>query len=177
MLKELELLNKKLTDDYGYFQASELANWRMVWSEDEFEKRVGNYEDRTPEGYLIRKVLECRNVPKYKQWVNNKFILERIMPNNNNEVVGKLSYEPTYIFENPYNAPPIYDAIKFIVERVYEQASRAVGIKYKEEDYKQEDKKRIDKIIEELYGDRNDTTDALAYREGIVVPSNYGVVE
>jgi hypothetical protein len=174
----LEQINEKLKNEYGFFQASEKPNWQLVWSEDEMEKRYGTFEDRTPEGYLIRKVKEVREVYKYRQWLRNKYILERILPNlGNPELLEKTSYEPVYVFENPFNAPPSWDAIKFGVEQTYRNAARVMGVKYKEEDYKAEDKKRIDKIVEELYGDRTDVSDALAYREGIVVPNNYGVVK
>lgn len=174
--ERLERLNTRLKTEYGYFQGSPSPNWRVVWSEDQFEKRYGTFEDRTPEGYLIRRVSEVREVPKYRQWVHNKYILERMMANftHNGEMITKMQYEPVYVFENPENQPPIFDAIKFIVELVYEQAARACGVPYvKYAEDPDAEEKRIAKIREELYGDRTDVSDALAYKEGIVVPSNF----
>lgn len=171
-------LNQKLIDEYGYYKASESPNWRLVWSEDEMEQRFGTFEDRTASGLFIRRVTEVRNVPKYKQWIRNKYILERIMPNmGNKEILTKLTYEPVQAFENPENAPPSWDAIKFTVELVFKRAKAAMGYAHKEPSFEEQqhlDKVRIDKIKNEIYGDTSDVADALAYREGIVVPRNYG---
>lgn len=175
--ERIDRLNEKLKMEYGYFQGSPAPNWRIVWSEDQFEKRYGAFEDRTPEGHLIRRVNEVREVPKYRQWVHNKYILERMLANvsHSGEMILKTTYEPVYVFENPENQPPIWDAIKFIVELVYEQCARAVGIPYvKYAEPEDAEEKRIKAIQDELYGDRTDVSDALAYKEGIVVPSNFG---
>jgi len=147
MLDELEKLNLKLASEFGYFDGY-TPNWRVIWSDDELEKR---FVTHTPEGLeLLYK--EVREIPKYRQWIHKKFVLERVLPIPEGVETDLV--------------------IKLIVETVYNAARQAVGIKYKDPDSIPEDKKerelqRINTLQVELFGNETATTDSLMQQTGV----------
>lgn len=181
----IESLNKQLIDLYGIDTVTGLPIWRIVWSEDQFEKRMGTYDDYTKGGLYIRTVTEVREVPKYRQWIQQKFILERlvIVPiQNEKELIdNKLSYEPIWTFEDKRgNAlPPKIQASKFIIDSIYAaQYSNHNLARYSDPDNCQEaqienKKERINNLMEELYGDESNLMGTTISGESIIVPRNY----
>ncbi len=173
--RDIDTVNRLLVDHFGRLENT--ASWRVVWSEDQFEYRYGTYEDRTPEGFFIREVTERRKVPKYSQWVNSKWVLERILvvplsPNPDHpELSTGLSYEPIWVFED--DLPPTWGAVQFVVKQVYENMRQAnTGVKYKDPDSEPKEaehlkEERIKELEESLFSDETDTGDALAYRQGV----------
>ena len=92
----IEEINKKLLEEF----CTEFGNaprFRVVFSEDQFEKR---FTDRTDEGFeLIHP--EVRLLPKYKQWIREKYILERLIPIvGETDLITKVSYEPAWVFQD-----------------------------------------------------------------------------
>jgi hypothetical protein len=177
--REIERINNFLIKEYGYHGATHPI-WRVVWSHDEFEKR---WTDRTHEGLqLLHK--EVRTLPKYRQWADNFYILERFLEvpsGTDSDLVEDYSYEPVWVFRgsNDEPLPPDLEAIRIIIGQVYSAAARVTGAKYKndEDDPKiahEVKRARLDKLKSFLFGDENSTTDALAHGDGVVVPRNYG---
>jgi hypothetical protein len=180
----LDQINNYLARDYGYFDGH-TPHWRVVYSDDQFEKRLTEY---TKEGLelLVPQVVE---VPKYKQYIQDKYILERalgIPEFVETDLVSKWSYEPVHTFGIGKNeivefADDFYEAIRFIIHTVYSASAGYLGVKYKNpEDVDPKDapeayKLRIKRLQDELFPDETETGDALRYREGIVVPNSYGV--
>jgi len=176
---QLDRLNKKLEDEFGRME--DRARYRVVFSEDELEMRHGTYRDFTREGIFLREVTETRQVPKYKQWVDASYILERVTIlesfDHENSLIGKLSYEPLHVFRKlGKENVPTYEACKFLIQVVIE-GTRAPGdyVKYKDPEGNPElaralKQNEVDKLIEELFGNETDVTDALAHKSGIVVP-------
>lgn len=177
MLVNLIALNKRLADHFGLYLDGQ-PNWRVVWSENQLEKRFGTYEDRTPEGLFIRRVTEVREVPKYKQYIHNRYILERLLPVPSNDPEGapvtKLTYEPLWVFEGSAGQPipPTFEACKFIVDKVVDaMAKPGVHAQYKEtnDDVRREDKAEFDHIHEALFGSESSIADALHYGKGVFI--------
>ncbi len=174
----IETINRRLSDQFG--EVENRQNFRVVWSEDQLEKRWTNY---TNEGFeLIHP--EVRELPKYKQWVQNKYILEKlVVVPEVNDLTTKLSYEPLWVFETPDGNPvrPTWMGVKFIVQAVLNNIENAGNYKkYKDPDEGLKTKEQLEKkddelkrLQEELFPNESDVGDALAYREGISVPSNY----
>lgn len=170
-------INTQLESQFGRLENR--PTWRVVWSEEQFEWRYGTYEDRTPEGFFIREVTERRRVPKYRQWAPEKWVLERLLvvPVDNDidhpQIDTKLSYEPIWVFEE--NAPPVWSAIKFMVEQIYQNMEQHnTGAKYKDpdlhsnlEEAEANKEVRIKKLHEDLFGNETEVGDALAYRQGV----------
>jgi len=179
----IEAINKSLKELYGVDTVSGLPMFKVVWSEDEYEKRFGTFDDITPAGIFIRTVTEVREMPKYKQWIQEKHILERlvVVPDyQQKELAGaKISYEPliTFFKTNKYTGKhdyvaPTLEQCKFIIDSTLaaqivakmmimgnESPDRLPTARYtdpeegSQEQYIATRRAGIDKIVEELYGD------------------------
>jgi hypothetical protein len=183
LTERIESINRQLIDLFGIDTITGRAIWRIVWSENQFEKRL---IDTTPEGlFLLTSIV--MEVPKYRQWIKEKYVLERlvIVPDiNQNELpVSKLSYEPIFVFENARGEylPPKMEVCKIVIDTVYAAQGKSSLAKYKDPDSDSKDpqvalamqRARADAIMEELFSDETNISDALARKEGIIVPRNY----
>lgn len=172
MNKDVEIMNMWLERDYGYFEAT-YPLFRISWSEDQIEKRVVNH---SPEGFeLINPVVEER--PKYRQWLHNKYILERLIPVPSiADLVDKISYEPVWVFEDKdeNSLPPNYDVCKIVIAAIHAASAKAIGAKYLDPrtrpDFKEEEIVRLAKLQEELFGNETDLTDSLAAGSAVFIP-------
>jgi hypothetical protein len=183
LTEPIELINERLEHQFGKNDTG-LPNWRVVFSEDQFEKRYGTYQDFTPNGVFIREVTEVREAPKYRQWIREKFVLERltVIPDYNiTELPAtKLSYEPMWVFEDKSGnyLPPRFDACKFLIDNLRENLSRPYYPRYKDPDSDPEVAKvnaelRVKELQESLFGDETEVGDALKYKQAIVVPKEF----
>ncbi len=178
MSETVESINKQLRDEYSLAWNGQPI-WRVVWSEDQIEKRHGTYNDYTPGGMFLRTVTEWREVPKYRQWIQEKFVLERltVIPEiNQDELVDKVSYEPVWVFEdnkgNPL--PPKWVVAKIVVDSIYAATGKASLHKYVDPELDPEYKnKQLEDLQRELFANETNVGDALAHREAIVVPRNF----
>lgn len=186
LAETIETINRQLVDSFGIDTITGLSMWRVVWSEDQFEFRHGTYDDFTPSGIFIRTVTEIRWVPKYRQWVKEKYVLERLVLipeiNQGDLPATKMSYEPMYVFESNSGKylPPRLDAAQFVINTVLAAQGKGNLARYKDpaaglssEDYLAMKEKEIDDLQAELFGNETDTGDAIAHGEAIIVPSNY----
>lgn len=184
----LEVLNQRLIDRYGLFEGNKSQpNYRLSWSEDQYERRFGEYPKFDNSGNYLGSVSGFCFVPKYKQWMPRQWVLEILLPVpdvEGAELTTKLTYEPLHGFVNVYSGRPIdptWRAIEFLIEQVKTQAAKVVKVGYKDPLIDECDPKianevkeaRLNGLIAELFGNENDTTDALSYKEGVSVPSNY----
>ncbi len=118
--KEVELINKSLIDFYGIDTFSSQPIFRVVWSNDQFEKRLMDYTDAGI--HLLYP--EVREVPKYRQWNPNRYILERLVvvpvPQMVDLAGAKVSYEPIYTYadKNDNYLPPRLESTKFIIDNL-----------------------------------------------------------
>ena len=174
-METLETINKRLKDNYG--ETADRPNFRIVWSEDEFENRLTYFTD---EGFeLIHP--EVRRLPKYKQWIHEKYVLERLTAvpviSENELPECKLSFEPLWVFEDVKGFPvkPTWAAAKFVIETVHEQVRTAgVYTKYKDPENGLTQEQMFEKrnselqvIQDELFGNETTIGDALAHRQGV----------
>ena len=199
----VDVINKSLKDLYSTDIVTGLPIFRIVWSEDEMEKRYGTFDDFLPGTQIfLRTVTETREVPKYRQWIHNKHILERLVlvPEFQQHELpsSKVSYEPLWVFEDRVGnyLPPRLDAAKFIIDGVLEaQIVNTMMITGKEsqdkpnlaryidpegttEGAKAFRKQEIDGMVEELFGDETGLMGQTLSRsqgggQAIIVPHNY----
>jgi len=173
-IEKIETINKRLLDHYG--STNNLPNFRIIFSEDQFENRLTNYTD---EGFQLIHP-EVRRLPKYKQWIQEKYILERLMEVpaiNQNELQNILSYEPIWVFEDKEGLPlrPAWIAAKMVVDQIHQNMeNKGIFTRYKDPDDGLKTKDQLEKkdhelkqLEEALFGDENDITDALAYGNGV----------
>ena len=167
LTEPLESINFQLIENFGIDTSTGDPIWRVVFSEDQFEKRLGTYDDYSGNIYL-RTVTEVRLVPKYRQWIQKKYVLERlvVVPELNMPELPatKLSYEPIWVFEdiNGNYLPPKWEAAKFIIDTIYAaQYSNHNLRKYVDDESTQEKslelkEQRVNSIIESLWGDQSE---------------------
>jgi hypothetical protein len=157
-------INKQISDVYG--RTNDLPNFRLVWSDDQYEKRWTNYTD---EGFILSQP-EVRLLPKYRQYIQHKYVLEGLKPvPDQTDLVTKLSYEPIWVFETKKGEAlyPRWEAVHFILETLRHNIEHAgETVRYKE-DTEEEHAKRIASLQEELFGNETNIGDHLAHKTGI----------
>lgn len=160
LTETVESINRQLIDLFGIDTITGLPIFRVVWSNNQFEKRL---MDTTDTGIILLTPV-VREVPKYKQWIRDKFILERLVlipdVNQSELPTQKLSYEPLWVFQNSQGdpLPPALWACKFVVDTVYAAMGKRSLRKYvdvEEQNPVEEREKRIEKLTEELFGDES----------------------
>jgi hypothetical protein len=175
LVEPIDKINERLKREFGT-DLSGKPYWRVVWSEDQLEKRHATFNDYTPEGIFIRSFTGVREVPKYSQWIKEKYVLEKltIIPEvNSSELpVNKLSYEPIFPFETKTGKylPPKFDAAAFVIETLFDQVRKAPFRRPEEGESPELAEQRLKALEESLFGNETDVGRALAYKEAIVVP-------
>lgn len=166
---EVNRINSQLINHFGIDTSTGQPMWKVVWSDDQLEMKKMDFNDNGVP-LLHPKV---REVKKYG-YIEHKWILEQlvIVPEvNQEELAGaKLSYECLFIFETESGQalPPNFEACKFVIDLINATKGNGNLSKYLDNPDSPEIKsKRIDKLCEELFGDENTTTDALAYKQGV----------
>jgi hypothetical protein len=171
----IEDINKKLERDFGRFDDGR-PNFRVIWSNDIFEKRWTAF---TSSGIELLQP-EVRELPKYRNWCPNRYILERLVPvPKETDLLTKTSYEPAWVFQdrNQVYLPPFYDGCVFVIESILEAGGKKGGFaKYKDETATEEARQAmIQKVQDDLFGNETDVGDHLAYGTGVVVPGSNAV--
>jgi len=167
LIESIRSINEKLKQEYGSFSDGR-PNFRVVFSEDEYEKRWTNF---TQEGFeLLNK--EVRLLPKYKQWLKQKYVLERLVPvGPDSDLTEKTSYEPSYVFQDKHMnyLIPRFDVCSFVIESIYAAMSKAgTHARYRDVNETPEVReKRLDDMKEKLFGNDTDVSHALAYGSGV----------
>jgi hypothetical protein len=178
LTEPIESINQQLIDLFGIDTVTGQPIFRVVWSEDQLEKRL---TDTTLEGLQLL-YPEIALLPKYRQWIQEKWVLERlvIVPEvNESELLNvKLSYEPLWVFQNDREEylPPTLWAAKFVVDTVYAAMGKKSLAKYVDEEAKNPEEfreKRINQLQEELFGDESNLLLRTVTGEAIVVPQEY----
>ena len=172
---EVDRINESLRDSYGIETVSGLPMWRVVWADDQLEKRKSKF---SPKGIELI-VPEVFEFPKYLH-IKGKWILENLVlvPEfQRDELCGVTkSYECLFVFEHQLTGkmlPPRYDVCQFVIHNVeVAKGARFNSAKYTEDPEKA--RKELDAMQEYLWGDETAIVDHTQYGTGVFVPSNYG---
>jgi hypothetical protein len=163
-------INSQLRSRYGISTDDKQPIFRIVWSNDQLEKRKSKF---TPNGIELL-FPEIQEFKKYEIiGVVDKWVLERLVlvPEIQQDELGvKVSYEPIWVFQdkdgNPL--PPFLDACLLVVNTLYAALGKKSLRPYIDEEGTAEAKEaRIDKLSEELFGNETSTGDALAHKSGV----------
>lgn len=178
----LDYINNLLKEHFGIDTDTSKPIWRVVWSDSQYEHRLGTYDDYSPGGIYLRTITEVRETRKYT-WINNKYVLERlvVIPDQNLKELPatKKSYEPLWVFEDAKGnyLPPLFRACKLIVDSVYAaiySTSNLARYKKSSEETEKETKDRVDGYVNELFGDESGLMQStLGGGNAIIVPSTY----
>lgn len=174
MIEPIDVLNARLIDYYGITVDSGLPVYRIVHSDEILEKRRMKH---TEEGIELPFGEIVREVPKYRQWIQNRYILEQLqVVTGETDLTTPISYEPIWVFQNEAKqpVPPMWEAIQFIITTMMSARGKSDMAKYIDPaidpDFQE---KRIQSVYDGLFGDKTPVADALSLGEGIVVPSNF----
>jgi len=176
-MEKLETLNQRLVDHFGIDSDTARPMFRIVWANDQLEKRMVSELDSG----IALLFPEVREVKKYP-YLKDLYVLERLVVipevNAHELPTQKLSYEPIFAYRknNGDPIPPMWEGTKFIVDTLYAALGKKSLRKYVDSEKNTTPEGREQRITElqgELFGDESDTGDALRYREGIVVPQSY----
>lgn len=179
---DVDILNKRLIQYFGIDTDSFRPMFRIVWSDDEMEKRQVTHTDEGLE--LLYPVV--KEVPKYRQWCPHKHLIERlvVVPDYQVEELAdaKVSYEPLFVFmdKNGDYLPPKWEVCQFVIDAVLTAQSIAKNkghgnrmVKYKalnREETILQRKARIESIVEYLWGDQSSLMGTTKTGESIIVP-------
>lgn len=178
----IDVINKRLADVYGSEIYQALPIYRIVFAGDQLEKRYGTWEDYGPHDIFIRRVTEVREVPKYPVVQRDKYVLENLVlvPEFQQKELGaKISYEPMFFFmdKSGFPLPPKWEVCEWVISHVRAvKGDNQLKAKYVDpliSEPREEIERRVAEMKDALFGNETDVTDALAYKEGIVVPNNY----
>lgn len=179
LTEPIESINQQLVNLFGIDTITSQPMFRVVWSNDQFERRL---VDTTDKGIFLLHS-EVREVPKYP-WIKERYILERLVlvPEfHQTELAGKkLSYEPLWVFKgkDEQYVPPTLWACKFVIDTVFAALGKKGLVKYVDEEARnpvEYKKMRIKEYEEQLFGDESSlqlktvTGEAVAYTG----PTNY----
>lgn len=168
--ESIESINEKLVNEFGK-ELDGRPRFRVVFSENQYENRLTNYTD---EGFELLKP-EVRLLPKYRQYIRDKYVLERLIPvTGETDLVEKTSYEPAWVFQdkNGKYLPPFFDGCRLVIESMYEAIGRKdTFARYKDKNVSKEERMaELKKVEDELFGNETVVGDHLAYGTGVVVP-------
>ncbi len=179
----VEDINRQLRETYGIDTESSQPMWRVSWAADQYEMRV---DDVTAGGVRLL-FPELMKLPKYS-WIKNMWILENLVlvPVNNMAEIpeSKKSYECIWKFKDRFDqpVPPEFWACQFVIDLIHSVKSRnPMNVrKYYDpnvsSDPKEQmaiNKKRIDDLVEQLFGDESDLMLRTVTGEAIAMPTNY----
>ncbi len=168
----IEDINRRLLEDYGT-EFGDSPKFRVVWSEDQYENRVTEYTD---EGFSLIHP-EVRLLPKYRQFVRAKYILERLVPiMGETDLTVKVGYEPAWVFMDKHGKylPPFFDGCKHVIESMrYAMDQKGAFTKYKDKNITPEEHlAEITRVENELFGNESNMTDDLHSGAGVTVDTD-----
>lgn len=163
----IESINEKLISEFG-LEFNGQPRFRVVWSDDQFEKRWTNYTD---EGFELINP-EVREIPKYRQWIQGRYILERLVPIvGESDLTEQIGYESAWVFQDRFQnyLPPYFDGCKFVIESIYSAIDKkGMHVKYQDPEVSAEFREqRLKRVEKDLFGNETDAGDALAYGSGV----------
>src|SRR6476659_3793285 len=103
---DIHIINRRLKDIYGTDLLGQPI-YRVIWSDDETEKRFGTFRDFVPgTNILVREVTEVRETKKYSYVHPSCYVLEKLFFNQHNKEIldnrtlspQTCTYEPLWVF-------------------------------------------------------------------------------
>ena len=176
-MESIETLNTRLEEFFGQDSNTNQPIFRIVWANDEVEKILTMVSQEGLE-FLSPQTREVKKYP----YLKDLYVLERLVvvpDQNSKELLGKkLSYEPLWAYCNDKRQPvrPVWPATKLVIDVLYAALGKQSLRKYIEDEKetsKEGRDQRIKELQDTLFADDTDVSDALHYKEGIVVPNSY----
>lgn len=118
-MESIDIINKRLKDYFGK-SLDGRPNFRIMWSTNEKETRIGDYNVFYGK-IFIRREPGAKVVAKYP-FNKDRWVLERLIYERNPEILSSENgtYEPLYFFEDSEHnpLPVIWNAVEYAVTTV-----------------------------------------------------------
>lgn len=178
-MENIKLINKYLVDTYGQSLDGK-PKFRVVWVNDLYEVRKGNFERFTEGGIYLGSFNGIQKAPKYT-YIRDKFILEvytKAFPNTFEGSIVQSSdtvkegdyYEPLRVFKTKDNKylPPRQDVCKVICDAFLELINRPSARRLVERIAAHDDKEALEKETAKFFDmlDKDDSDILSALRDG-----------
>lgn len=171
-------INDRLKNNYGTVFSGEPKFRIIVADNTQLETKKATFEDRLPNGDLIRRVTEVRSVPKYESW-EGYYILERYnegpIPS---DIFNYNGYDCLYIFKKKDGSPQdelAWFPIEFLVTGIVTAMGKPPAKQKTFKDYAQEYIDATDKekqlFFEILDNESPYLATMLDNKEAVVVPT------
>lgn len=143
-METIETLNRRLLERYGtdiYLR----PRYRIVWADDQFEKRESTFSDFHMIHTLIRTEKEVREVRKYPDFLG-LHILETLTFCPFPDVKTHNGYEPLFVFQrnDGTRLQPIWSAVEFIIKRLNTKVELKSESNFVEQDEKEAEQEAQD---------------------------------
>ena len=181
-MTDLESVNEKLKDVFGYHPQTGLPSYRVILVTDRYptEKRFGEFNIFYGEVFL-KTEKGVSEVLKYPGW-EGFYVVEWLTHNQHHDVMSgaegnpSFTYEPIWRFydENEKPQPLDYRSCHFIVRMHRLSMSKTKWVKTNKEheaDDREAIRKEAQEIKEALKGSTSDTIDHLHYGTGVKLDS------
>jgi len=114
---EAFVINDRLRNFFGIHEEANLPRFRVIFSDDQIERRFGEFEHYSGEIYL-RTEKSIQQVHKYS-WLDGQWVVERLHPNIHKDVYdGDFTYEPLYVF--PAMLPLKWEMVEIVAKKALE---------------------------------------------------------
>lgn len=164
---EINRINEQLKLAFGRNVNVDKANFRLVFTANQFEKRSGIFEKWDDNGNFLGIETGVQEVPKYPYLADNSWCLERLIENHwPNVLDGDYIYEVVYNFE----IFPIYRACEFFIQQVFVKRVTTAPHSQAEAEYQDNEKKQKEIAEARNMFDSTHVTSALHDRSATTVP-------
>lgn len=167
--ENIDRLNERLRRIFGVDTVTGKEMWRVVWANDQYEKRYDTYDDYAGDIYL-RTVTELREVPKYPD-KKDRYVLENLQGvpiAAMDELAGiRMSYEPIWTFNDRDGnyLPPYFEGCQFIIDHILQRLGKKTPpVKHPDsgkdpEQLMKEKADKVNRVTDELFGDQSKITE------------------
>lgn len=176
MSESVEQINVLLVENYGKDVTTSLPRLRVVWTSSQYEIRDNpdGFDIYSDGGIFLRTEFGPHEVEKYPLYQDH-WVLEVLVPSEENIDGKKYSYEPFWIFGAANSSPqPLWRAIKLLVDAKLETHREFERKKITEQDLRDEDNKKKLKEKETmkmmLQDESPELATALHYGQAVTVP-------
>lgn len=130
--------------------------FRVVFSDEQLEKRWGTFRDHHSKIILIREIREVREVQKYP-WIKEKWILERWIPGEvgkHRDLVTEQNgiYVCVYVFQDVEQnyLPPLMKVCEIVIKALLNPRTKGEALSEDRKVEERQDELEVDAIEEEM---------------------------
>lgn len=180
-------INKLITERYGLIALDNKPKFRLIWSEDIFEKHQGTFDNVTDSGIYLGTETGIKNGHKYN-YFRERFVLEihyrtmldlmGIRATNPDEIVDWDGYEPMFVYNEKGTGNyfrPEWSDICFVIDRFLQHIKLKEPKVKSEANFASDEAEMLRKSHKEtreiIQGDDTDILDAVRHGEGVFMPN------